>query len=192
MALYTSSLESISLDNSVSRTFNAGGTVLYATFRWCTENQEQWDSFESYIARLPKSDPLYKSGEAYDRSYDWIDFYLAFEGMTAGQMVDYLKSLDFVPKSLMKYDWDSELFPGILETRLARAQDLVVYRNLFKECGVWQCIITYNGSPRVARVVPGGWACNQDNVFRFRFTSEREVIRYDDLPYVTLEVYVNE
>lgn len=200
--LYRQSLENVGIYDSFEVTFIAGTIRFTCTFSWNTENQEQWDAFERAIETLAKTDPLVEEGKPYDRTYDYIDWYMQFddcslqEAVTGDVYKEYrerLQSMTAIPNSIRKYDFDNQLlYADVVIPRLEACRTLDARRTLYKECAVWQCKLSYENDTRVVRVVPGGWAYNQDNIFRFRFTTNKDTIGYDDLNLVSLEVYTNE
>lgn len=171
--------------DSYSATITAGSQSLTAEFTWPTEVQDEYDNWERVFAQLSQGDPI-NEGSTYNRTYDWIDYYLNLQDV---DLDEWLATSPALPESIAQ----ALVFKQkeIIQLRTADAQKLNDIRQLYKENLVWMFSFTDTlGRTSTGVVRPGGWYQYQDNYYSFRFVASLDSIQKDQIQYVQMEITI--
>lgn len=185
---YRINLDNISIENN-SFSFSATvgtGLQLQIEGSWDTVLQYQYDIIKNRLVTMAKADPLYDEGD-YARDYDYMDYYMALDGVN---LSDWLDTNPPIPNSLKTLTKETQIY--ILQDRIAFCKELQPVLIKYEEGLRWNVVIKdSNGVKTSAVVQPGGWFRNQADDYSFVFTSTKDHVGYDDLPYTRMIVRLN-
>lgn len=185
---YRIDLNDITIENN---SFSFDATVgtdlrLQIVGSWDTVLQYQYDIIKNRLITMSRADPLY-SNEDYDRDYDYMEYYMALDGVNIS---DWLDTNPPLPNSLKTLPKETQVF--IIQDRIAFCKDLRPVLTKYEEGLRWNIIVKDGGGTKTSAVIqPGGWFRDQADDYSFVFLSTKEYVGFDDLPYTRLIVRLN-
>lgn len=185
---YRIDLNDVTIENN---SFSFDATVgtdlqLQVIGSWDTVLQYQYDIIKNRLMTMSKADPLY-SNENYNRDYDYMEYYMALNGVTISNWLDTNPPL---PNSLKTLPKETQIF--IIQDRITFCKDLQPILTKYEEGLRWNIIVRDGKGTRTSAVIqPGGWFRNQADDYSFVFLSTKEYVGFDDLPYTRLIVRLN-
>lgn len=163
-----------------------GNRTFEFTFSWDDASEEQYMDIVRYFETRAQADPLRMQDGNYNRTYDWFSFYIDLLGVDLNEWVN---NTDILPVSVIGKSNTEKV--RILNIYREEANAFLPIVNQYSEMLRWQCRVTCPGIEDTSTfVVPGGWNRNQDDVYAYRFVSEKDIIRKEDLNDVTIEFEV--
>ena len=185
---YRIDLNDITIENN---SFSFDATVgtdlqLQVIGSWDTVLQYQYDIIKNRLTTMSKADPLY-SNEDYNRDYDYMEYYMALDGVNIS---DWLDTNPPLPNSLKTLPKETQIF--IIQDRIALCKDLQPILTKYEEGLRWNIIVRDGKGTKTSAVIqPGGWFRNQADDYSFVFLSTKEYVGFDDLPWTRLIVRLN-
>lgn len=166
---------------------SAGSRTITFEFQWAFTAEEQLNDIYRVFTERSMNDPLVINNNTLDREYDYYTYYM---DLVNKDLNTWLDTNPILPRSLMNLTKTRQV--NVLNTRIAEVRQLQPIISQYLEILRWQCVVTSTGTEKTISVVePGGWFRNGNNVYSFRFVSDKERIGKEDLSsvYIEIEVY---
>lgn len=190
---YRTSLPDPAYMRDISFTIN--GHMYKLSFYYSDEMFRVWNDFETKDNAKAKADPLVnKVGQkVYNYDYLYIEYYTAISSAVDAALVTdvttWLAQQNELPASILNLTQEEQV--SIVVTRILACRALLTVRDTYKTLCRWQYTFMVDGE-----IVDDGfvelwsWRAPNDEV-SFKFTSDLDYIRFEDLNKVMLYVRVN-
>lgn len=157
----------------------AGHHMFMFVFSWPENETDEYNQWQERLSIRSASDPLIKDGDIL-RDYDYIEYYM--------NLPDELPPDYPLPKSLK--NMTPEEREQEIQVRKEEVVALNTMLNEYRQLMSWNFSYTVEGVTKTGMLKIGGWY--KEDLYRFRFVSDKEEIGPQDLDKVTVEFEVYE
>lgn len=184
---YYFKLDNPSNEPSLTQDIQVGNRTIRFQFQWAVVSEEQFNLILQYVRTRAKNEPILRNGGAYDRTYNWYEYYISLVGVN---LTEWLDTDPEIPIFIQNEPISRKI--ELLNNRITEAKALKPAVDLYTDILKWQFTASsVDTENTVGYVQPGGWYRNQDNTYAFRFVTNLDYVDRTHLSevYIVFEVY---